>query len=174
VSAPILKLRVTPKFKAALFDGTGTKARKDGLASYVDLDFTALTHLGSYDPSTQLLIAQSTVDGTFGTVTIAQVIAGAQTEQVITAGDFVVAPNDGTIQVNKTVGAATAGLLPDPALKVGDVWILDRKKDSSTNNITLTVASGKLINGYASWVIAGDGAAVCLRPLKDGTGYALV
>jgi hypothetical protein len=172
--APTLKQRVAPKFKAALFDGTGTAVRKDGLASYVDLDFTKFVPLAAYDPSTQRLVAQSTVDGSFGIVTVAQVISGGQTEQVITAGDFVVAPNDGTIQVNKTVGAATAGLLPDPGLKVGDVWILDRKKDSSTNNITLTVAGAKLINGYASWVIAGDGAAVCLRPLKDGTGYALV
>lgn len=170
----VLKLRVIPKFKAALFDGFGTRARKDGLASYVDLDFSNLTALGTYDPSQQRLVAQSTVDGSIGTVTLAQVIAGSQTEQVITAGNFVVAPNDGTIQVNKTVGSATAGLLPDPGSKVGDVWILDRKLDSSTNNITLTVVGAKLINGLASWVIAGDGAAVCLRPLKDGTGYALV
>lgn len=169
-----LKLRVVPRFLAAIFDGTGTKVRKDGLATYVDLDFSKLTQLGNFDPSQQRLIAQSTVDGSYGLVTVGQVIAGAQSEQVITVGDFVVAANDGTIQVNKTVGAATAGLLPDPLSKVGDVWIVDRKKDSSTNNITLTVAGGRLINGFASWVIAGDGAAVTLRPLKDGTGYALV
>jgi hypothetical protein len=169
-----LKLRVVPRFLAAIFNGTGTTVRKDGLATYVDIDFSRLTPLLTYNPSQQNLIAQSTVDGSLGLVTLSQALAGSQTEQVITVGDFVVAANDGTIKVNKTVGAATAGLLPDPLLKVGDVWIVDWKHDASANPITLTVAGGKLINGYATWGIEGDGAAVCIRPLKDGTGYALV
>lgn len=175
MSAPILKLRVTPKFKAALFDGTGTKARKDGLASYVDLDFSALTHLGSYDPSTQLLIAQSTIDGTFGTVTIAQVISGAQTEQDIIAGAVVnVAVNDGMIKIAKTVGSATQVILPPASTKVGPVTISDFKGDAGTNNITVTLSgSDKFPGNLTSWVIAGDGASITAKPLKDGSGYAI-
>jgi len=175
VSAPILKLRVVPKFLASIFDGSGTRIRKDGLASYVDLDFTKLTQLGAYDPSTQNLIVQSTVDGSFGIVTVSQVIAGAQTEQDITAGAVVnVAVNDGMIKIAKTVGSATQVILPLSSTKVGPVTIQDFKGDAGTNNITVTLSgSDKFPGNLTTWTIAGDGASITAKPLKDGTGYAL-
>lgn len=170
-----LKLRVVPKFKAALFAGTGTAVRKDGLASYVDLDFSLLPALGAYDPSSQMLIAQSLVDGTFGKVTVAQVIAASQTEQDITAGAVVnVAVNDGMIKVAKTTGSATQVILPSSALKVGPVTISDFKGDAGTNNITVTLSGAdKFPGNLTTWTIAGDGASITAKPLKDGTGYAI-
>jgi len=175
VSSTSLKLRVVPKFKAALFDGTGTKVRKDGLASYTDIDFSGLSILGSYDPSSQFLIAQSEVDGTLGRVTIAQVIAASQTEQDIAAGAVVnVAVNDGMIKIAKTVGSATQVILPLASTKVGPVTISDFKGDAGTNNITVTLSGAdKFPGNLTQWVIAGDGASITAKPLKDGTGYAI-
>lgn len=170
-----LKLRIVPKFKAALFPGLGTAVRKDGLASYVDMDFSLLPTLGAYDPSTQVLIAQSLVDGSFGRVTISQVIAASQTEQDIIAGAVVnVAINDSMIKINKTSGSATQVILPLSSTKIGPVTISDFKGDAGTNNITVTLSGAdKFPGNITSWVISGDGASITARPLKDGSGYAV-
>lgn len=172
----VLKIRVVPKFKAALFDGTGTTVRKDGLASYVDLDFTKFAPLGAYDPSTQRLVAQSTVDGSFGIVTVSQVIAGAQSEQVITAGAVVnVAPNDGLIKLNKTVSSVTQVNLPLATTKVGPVTICDFKGDSDTYMVTIVVTgSDKLPGNLTQWIMSDAGQSITFKPLKDGTGYAVL
>jgi hypothetical protein len=39
MAAPKLKLRAIPKFLAAMYNGIGTLVRRDGLATYIDIDF---------------------------------------------------------------------------------------------------------------------------------------
>lgn len=170
-----LKLRVIPKFLAAIFSGTGTSVRKDGLATYIDWDPSLFLVLNSYDPSAYYLAVQSAVDASFGKVTLAQLISSSQTQQIITAGSTVnVSANDGLIAINKTVGSATTVNLPASATKVGPVKVSDFKADASTNNITVNVVgSDKLPGNRTSWTIAGDGASVVFTPLADGSGYAV-
>lgn len=170
-----LRLRSRVKFFASLFDGVVTKVRKDGLAAYVDLNTDSLLILGSYDPSAQQLIAQSTVDKSFGLVTITQVLTASQTTQEKTGiGNVNVATTDGLIIINKTVGAATTVTLPLSSSKVGPVKIVDWKGDSATNNITVALSgSDKLNGGLTTWIIAANGASAVFHPISDGSGYAV-
>jgi len=175
MSSTRLKLRTIPKFLASIFAGTGTAVRKDGLATYVDLDFASLIALTFYDPSAQQVAVRSTADGSYGTVTVSQLIASSQTQQIKTsAGAVNVAANDGLIAINKTVGAATTVNLPAASSKVGPVKISDWKGDAGTNPITIAVVGSDKLNGnLTSWTIASDGGSVVLTPLNDGSGYAV-
>lgn len=170
-----LKLRVIPKFLAAIFNGIGTSVRKNGLATYIDWDPSGFSPLASYDPSAQQVVTRSTVDGSFGLVTIAQLIASSQTQQIkTTAGDVNVSANDGLIALNKTVGAASAVNFPASASKVGEVKVSDWKGDAGTNNITITLPGTEKFNGNQStWTLAADGASAVFTPLNDGSGYAV-
>jgi hypothetical protein len=170
-----LKLRTIPKFLAAIFSGAGTSVRKDGLATYIDWDPSGFGQLGSYDPSSYFIAVQSSVDNSFGKITLAQLIASSQTQQIkTTAGDVNVSANDGLISVNKTVGAATTVNLPAASTKVGPVKVSDWKGDAGTNNITIAVVGSDKLNGnLTSWTIAADGGSIVLTPLSDGSGYAV-
>jgi hypothetical protein len=170
-----LKLRGAAKFAKALFAGAGTAVRKDGLAAYVDLDYSLLNAAPNYDPTAQRLAIQSVVDGSFQSVTLAQVIASSQTEQDITAGAVVtVTAGDGLIKINKTTGSATTVNLPPANTKVGAVTISDFKMDSDTNPITVNATGTDTFpGGRTQWVIQDPGQSMTFRPLKDGTGYAI-
>lgn len=170
-----LKLRVLPKFMAAIFAGTGTAVRKDGLATYIDLNWSLFALAGSYDPSAQQVLIQSTVDGSFQLATIAQVIAASQTQQIKTAaGNVNVALNDGLIVVNKTVGGATTVTLPASSSKVGAVKIVDFKGDAGTNNITIALTGSDKLNGnLTTWTIAADGGSIVCTPISTGIGYSV-
>jgi len=175
MSSTRLKLRTIPKFLASIFSGTGTAVRKDGLATYVDWDPSGFTPLVGYDPSAYNVAVQSVVDGSFGKITLAQLIASSQTQQIkTTAGAVNVAANDGLIAINKTVGASTTVNLPAASTKVGPVKVSDWKGDAGTNNITVSVTGTDKLNGnLTSWVIASDGGSIVLTPLNDGSGYAV-
>lgn len=164
-----------PRFLASLFAGTATNVRKDGLATYVDVDFSQIEPLAGFDPSSQQLLARSTVDGSYGLVTITQVITASQTEQDIATGDTVnVAATDGMIKVNKGTGSATTVNLPASNTKVGPVKIVDFKGDADTNPITVNCIGDDVFNGgETSWTISAAGGSIVATPLKDGTGYAI-
>jgi len=170
-----LRLRVAARFLASIFNGTGTKVRKDGLATYIDWDPSGFGVLNSYDPSAYYIPIQSGADASLAKITLAQLISSSQTQQIITAGTTVtVTANDGLIAVNKTVGSATTVNLPAASSKVGPVKVADFKGDAGTNNITVNATGTDKISGNAtSWVIAGNNASVVFTPLSDGSGYAV-
>lgn len=172
--ATSLKLRTLPRFLASIFSGIGTSVRKDGLATYIDIDFSGLAYLNQYNPAEFVLVAQSLADGSMSVVTISQLLNSAYTEQDITTGDVTVQVSDGMVKINKTVGAPTSVILPLSSAKLGPVTIVDWKGDAGTNNITVTCSGSDKFNGNTStWMIAGNGASVVCTPLKDGTGYAI-
>jgi hypothetical protein len=173
--ATTLRLRVSPRFLASIFSGVGTSIRKDGLATYIDLDYSEFGASAAPDPSTSEILVRSSGDGSFSIVTIAQLLTSVQTQQIKTsAGDVNVSHDDGLIIINKTVGQATTVNLPTSADKVGPVKIVDWKGDAGTNNITISVVGTDKLNGNAtSWVIASDNGSVVLHPLEDGSGYAI-
>lgn len=170
-----LKLRVMPRFMAAIFAGLGTAVRKDGLATYVDLDWSLFTLVSSYDPTVQQVLVQSTLDNSFALVTVAQLISASQTEVIKTdAGDVNVSATDGLIVINKASGEATAVTLPASGDKVGPVKIVDFKGDAGTNNITVALTGDDVFNGgLTTWTIASDGGSIVATPLSDGSGYAI-
>lgn len=104
-------------------------------------------------------------------------IASLTEREVTAAGDVVVSNDDAdVILINKTVGAATTVILPDPATATRKVRIVDRKYDAATNNITIVSddegsPSAATVMGAASYVIRRNGASIELKPLADGTGW---
>lgn len=170
-----LKLRTLPRFLASIFAGIGTSVRKDGLATYVDLDWSLFEQITSYDPASKQVLLQDTTDGSFYLATIAQIVSASQTQQIKTsAGDVNVAHDDGLIIVNKTVGQATTVNLPSSADKVGPVKVVDWKGDAGTNNITIALTGSDKLNGnLTTWTIAADGGSVVCTPLENGSGYAI-
>jgi hypothetical protein len=173
--AQTLKARIRSLLPAALVAGVGMVITKAGLIYTIAMDWSSLSILSSYDPSAQQLLVQSTVDDSFGLVTITQVITASQTQQIKEdAGDVNVATTDGLIAINKTVGAATAVNLPAASSKVGPVQVSDFKGDAGTNNITVNRAGSDVFPGaLTTWTIAANGAAAIFTPLSDGTGWAV-
>lgn len=168
-----LRLRGVPKFLAAIFDGRGTKVRKDGFASYVDLDYLSFTALTQIDPTQSFFLVQNPIDGSFARVSAAVLITSAQmTTTKTTPGDVNVSNIDGVIIVNKTVGGATNVNLPKGADKVGPLLVTDAKRDAGTNNITIVPAAGETIEGFSTYVIAADGGSIFLRAVP-GVGYVI-
>lgn len=169
-----LKLRVAARFLASIFNGIGTIARKDGLATYVDLDFTQFAQLTTFNSTTEFVVVQSSIDGSFAKVSLAGLLNASQTQQVkTTAGDVNVAATDGLIAINKGTGAATAVNFPLASNKVGSCLVADFKGDAATNNITINLtAPDTFPGGGSSWVIEANTGSVFLRPIP-GVGYAL-
>ena len=105
-------------------------------------------------------------------------VALGMVEREVTASGVVTVTNDDAdiILINKTVGAPTSVVLPDPATTTRKVRIVDRKYDAATNNITITSAdsaspSTSTIMGASSYVIDSNGGSIELKPLADGTGW---
>lgn len=169
-----LKLRATARFLASFFDGVGTKVRVDGLARYIDLDYTQFTELTSnLDPADSLVAIFNKATLVWNTTTLGTVLNQSQTQQVkTTAGDVNVAAADGAIVLNKTVGAATNVNFPLAASKIGDCLVTDLKLDAGTNNITIVPTSPETIQGQSTYVIAANGASLRLKPIA-GVGYVI-
>ncbi len=169
-----LKLRSRVKFFAALFAGTGTAVRKDGLAAYVDLDYSLLTELtSSLDPQNSLVAIYNKATGLWNTTTLGTILSVAQNTVVkTTSGDVNAAASDGVIVINKASGAATSVNLPLAASKIGPVLVTDLKGDAGTNNITIVPTSPETIQGQASWTIAANNGSIFLRPVA-GIGYVI-
>ena len=172
--ATTLKARIRTVLPASLVNGVGIVITKLGLIYTIAIDWSSINPLGSYNPSAQNVLVQSTVDGSFGLVTISQIIASSQTQQIKTAaGDVNVAATDGLIAINKTVGEATAVNLPAASAKIGPVKVSDWKGDAGTNNITVNATGTDKMNGNStSIIVASDRASLVFTPLDDGSGYA--
>lgn len=168
-----LKLNGQAGFALPMLGGIGIKATKSGGIWHVDLDYSDLVELTSFDASQKLFAVYDRTTGVWNQVSFASLIASGQTIQIITDGDCTVQPNDGLIIINKGTGAATAVTLPAASSKVGKVKIVDFKGDASTNNITVNPNGSETFNGGAtSWVIDGDGGSAVFDPIP-GTGYAV-
>lgn len=92
--------------------------------------------------------------------------------KVLTASGSWTMVNEGVLVVNKTVGAATAVTGPSGS-ETGDfLFIKDGKGDAATNNITITMAASKTIDGAATYVISENYGAVLL--FYNGTEWEVV
>lgn len=168
-----LKLRSRVKFFAALFAGTGTAVRKDGLAAYVDLDYASLPEILNFDTAVSIIAIYNKSTGLWNKITLSTLTVGGQNTIVkTTSGDVNVAASDGVIVLNKASGATTNVNLPLAVNKIGPVLVTDLKGDAGTNNIIIVPTSPETIQGQASWTIAGNNGSIFLRPVP-GIGYVI-
>jgi hypothetical protein len=170
-----LRLRASARFLASFFDGVGTKVRIDGLARYLDLDYTQFVELtNGLDAADSLIAIYNKATQVWNATTLGTILNTAQTQQIkTTAGDVTVMASDGLIAVNKGTGAATAVNFPLSSLKIGGCLVADFKGDAGTNNITINLTSPDVFPGGGStWIIAANAGSVFLRPIP-GIGYAL-
>jgi hypothetical protein len=169
-----LKLRVAARFLASIFNGIGTVARKDGLATYVDLDFTQFTQLTTFDSTTEFAVVQSSIDGSFAKVSLAGLLSASQTTQIITGTGVVnVSNTDGLIILNGT--APYTVNLPASASKVGRIKIVDWAGNvSAASPVTVNSNGTEKFNGNTgTWLIEAAGASVVFDPIPTGIGYAV-
>lgn len=170
-----LKLRVAARFLASFFNGVGTKVRVDGLARYLDLDYTQFTELTSgLDPADSLVAIFNKATLVWNVTTLGTILNQSQTQQIQTGvGDVNVAASDGLIAINKGTGAATNVNFPLASTKIGACLVADFKGDAATNNITINLTSPDTFpGGGSSWIIEANTGSVFLRPIP-GVGYAL-
>lgn len=173
VSSPSLKLLVRPIYPLKLVAGTGIGISSAAGISTLGLDYSNLVELAAYDPTQKLFAVIDRATGLWNKVSLASILSGSQTVQIVTAaGDVTVQPNDGLIILNKTVGAATNVILPAAASKVGRVKVVDWKGDSDVNNVTFVLNGAELIQGLASWKLAAPNTSIDLTPIP-GLGYAI-
>jgi hypothetical protein len=168
-----LKLRSRVKFFAALLAGNGTSVRKDGLAAYVDLNYSALNEALTFNPTDSIIAIYHPSSGIWEKISLSTFQVGGQSTVVkTTSGDVNVASADGVIVLNKASGAATAVNLPLAVSKVGPVLVTDLKGDAGTNTITVVPTAPETIQGQATWTISANNGSIFLRPVP-GIGYVI-
>lgn len=173
VSSPSLRLLMRPIYPLKLLPGTGIGLVSASGVSTIGLDYSLLIELASYDPTQKLFAVYDRTTGVWNQVSLASILTGSQTVQIVTAaGNVTVQPNDGLIILNKTVGAATSIILPAASTKVGRVKVVDWKGDSDVNNVTFVPNGAEKIQGLASWKLAAPSASIDLSPVS-GLGYAI-
>lgn len=92
-----LKLRVVPKFLASIYNGLGTTVRKDGLASYIDVNYaTDAEALALSDPSIALTPANMAA------------ILAVDTQTFTSSGTWTKPPN-GKFALVQLIGAGGGG-----------------------------------------------------------------
>lgn len=172
-----LKLRVTARFLASIFDGIGTAVRKDGLATYVDLDYTQFgAPIGNVDPNSAVLLVYNLTTGVFNIATLGSLISSSKQITILTgvgalASPYAALPSDDVLIVKQTTGAPFT-VTVDWASRVKPLRIVDGKGDANVNNITITPNTGQtqLSKVNYSYVINGIGGSIILTPLPDGSG----
>jgi len=70
-----LKLRSSVRFLASILAGTGTAVRKDGLGTYIDLDYEDLESLSVFDPATKQFAVVDSISGEWNKTTLSDVLA---------------------------------------------------------------------------------------------------
>jgi hypothetical protein len=108
-----LKLRSTPRFLSSIFSGTGTSVRKDGLATYIDVDFANMQRDDAVTPAELAALYVGAWDATTSTfrLYLGSSLKGAQGD--IGPQGIQGVPGD---SINfTTVAAATAATIPGSA-----------------------------------------------------------
>lgn len=170
-----LKLRAVPRFLASIFGGTGTATRKDGLATYVDLDYSQMVQTSQFDPTNTLFAIWNKFTGQWNTISPAAFSAGSF-QSAATASQTV---SDGTtlLAIQRTAPTATALSLPLINNQGGKpLSIVDFSTSVTSHAITITPTGGATIMGQASWTVystADQLGSVTLRPSLDLNSWVI-
>lgn len=93
------------------------------------------------------------------------------------SGAFSVAAPYFVYMIDPTVSGTSTAQLPTSAswyASYGPMFPIifkDAKGDMASFNLTVNPQAGETIDGNASYVVAGDRAALAVRPRPDGTGW---
>lgn len=144
-----IKLKVRPRLPAALFDGTGTSIESDGLARYINLDYSGLPIVTSYTAANKQIAVYDSSTGIWNTVTadtLASAAAAGAVQAANNGSDFA----DTATTLTNLGGQATNANLT--ALLVANVgtWKINYTNGSS--------AIQSLALGAAGTLLAGNGA----------------
>lgn len=175
-----LRLKVRTKIPAALIGGNGIDVVKDGLTYTVDLDYSQLATAITFDPSIQTIAIQSSVDGSWQKVSIAQIISSAAGLTPVTnaMSPYTPKPTDFFLQVDTTGGPVEIDLA-QAALRGGlALSIKDAKGGAATNNITIkpvSLPAAETVDGFtnaAPLILNANYDGVRLLPITGGYSIA--
>lgn len=168
-----LKVRSTPRFLSAIHDGVGTKVRKDGLATYVDLDYSLLEALSSFDPSTKQFAVVDRLTGEWNKTTLSDVLA--------VSGYVATSLTPETIGLGTISFTTQAGLAYRAGARVRASSTVNTSNYmeglvTSYSGTTLTVAIS-LVSGsgtFSSWnlSLAGDPGSGDMLSTNNGLDFA--
>ncbi len=150
--------------KAGYFGTSKTSAPADADVSNSEI-------LLWYDATTseQQLMSKAKTSG--GTVQSGPVCSTWPLRVVTAAGAVTATATDGTVVVNKTVGAATTVNLPASPITGKRLVVKDGKGDAAANNITLTPAAGN-IDGAGTFVMNVN--YQCVEIQYNGTEWNII
>lgn len=168
-----LKLRSSVKFLASIFAGTGTAVRKDGLATYVDLDYDSLEAITSFDASTKQIAVHDSTTGEWNKTTLSDLLS--------LAGYAATSLSPATIGLGSVSFTTQAGL----AYRAGARARASSTADTSDymeglvtsySGATLTI-DVSLVNGsgtFSSWnlSLAGDPGTGDMLSTNNGLDFA--
>lgn len=168
-----LKLRSSPRFLSSVFAGTGTAVRKDGLATYVDLDYGPLQALTAFDPSTKQIAVNDSLTGVWNKATLSDLLA--------LSGYVATSLSPNTIALGPVSFTTQAGLAYRPGARVRASNVADTSKYmeglvTSYVGTTLTVSISK-VNGsgtFSNWnlSLAGDPGSGDMLSANNGLDFA--
>jgi hypothetical protein len=170
-----LKIRVIPRFLAAIFDGVGTKSRKDGLATYIDLDYSRLVQTSQFDPTNTLFAIWNKFTGQWNTISPASFSSGSF--QSAASASNTAADGTTLLAVQRAAPATTAITLPLLANQGGkSISIVDFSTSVTNHAITITPTGGATIMGQSSWKLystADQLGSLTLRPSLDLNSWVI-
>lgn len=164
-----LKVRVVPKFIAALLSGIGTNVRSAGSSFYVDLDVSLFSLASNAsDANNTYALTYDTATGVYQLILL-KGIGQSFSYATLTAGTtYTALPTDDVILVKTGPMAITV----DWSKRRNKLTVVDQTGNAATSNITITPVSGQtqLAQTNYVYVIDGNGGNVTLTPLPDGSG----
>jgi hypothetical protein len=168
-----LKVRSNTRFLSAIHDGVGTKIRKDGLATYTDLDYNSLEQVTSFDSSQKLIAIFDKTTGIWNKTTMSALLSGS--------GYAGTSLTSAPIGVASVVFQTQAGLayLPGTRARVSSAANLSNYMEGivtaySGYNLTLNVSSIHGSGTHADWnlSLAGDPGAGDMLSTNNGLDFS--
>lgn len=94
------------------------------------------------------------------------------TRVIISAGNVTISTTDLVVMMNKTVGATTTITLPATACLGRYIVVKDIKGDAFTNNISVVVSGGGLIDSFTSFNLTQDYQSLTF--IFNGTSWNII
>jgi len=170
-----LKIRVSTRIPAQLFGGTAIDVSKANGIYTVNIDYSEIQEILSFDPATKMVLVYDAASG-YALVSLSSLLTNSDIVRVVTeAGDITVANKTQLLIMNRTVDESPSNIiLPASASKIGKIKIVDWKANSGTYPHTVTLnGAEEFQGGLTSWSISGDGASAVFDPIPTGLGYAV-
>lgn len=170
-----LKLKVATRIPAQLVGGTAITITKASGVYTVDIDYSEMQEIISFDPAAKLFLVYDTADG-YALVSLASLLTNLSAVRVVTeAGDITVAAATQLLIMNRTVDESPSNInLPASASKIGKIKIVDWKGNAGSFPHTVNpTGAEEFQGGLTEWSISGDGASAVFDPIPTGLGYAV-